>query len=390
MIDGRLQHFCFLVDAGGVDINYVNKSGKTPLIAACYLTARRSVTLAMVRKLLQSGAILSKVDPMGQTVLHHAVSQCKLRILELLLDTARTELTIRDAKANTPLHLAVEAQDLSLIRKLVTHMKVYQISSEVSNNDGLTPLSLACQKGRVDIARYLSATVQHSPMRSDTVMHRTGRQWLDTVLFVPYDVDPFTCPNSTLVQLQPKPWNYIENDCKINCITYDWRKTISSGLLQLEKSQRSNSARSVRGISPPASSHQRLALSASHCSSKSQRYQKQKIIRSQKSYMQMLPYFMELKATSTSILPAAQLPTEEERSLSELDGLELCDINVPICRSNDMLSLSLSFSRPRKFQLREKTTKQKISTVQEAISATHAWSKSPIKKRRSVNCNQSS
>ena len=397
----RLSHFCILVDVGSIDIDAVDDQGQTPLIAACYLDGKKSVTLSMIRKLLESGAKINKTDKKGRTVLHHAILKCRLPIVQLLLETAKVKVTIQDVDGNTPLHLAVSSHDSLIVQALVRHALIYQIPTELCNMEGFTPLTLACQLGRVDMARYLSAVVHHSPMRVDHKRRFTGKQWLDVVLFIPYGIDPFNCSLSRLHEIQPKPVNFMDSGTKQFCITYAWRGAINSGLQIFESQPQSvhsltlrKKTKAVKVSTAPlkepeesmtvqtiTTNKQPFSRSLSAPPSETSRYKG-----AQPSSLQLVPYFLELQATSANILPSAQPPAIEDTA-SEIEGmlnedvLECC----PLTKPQDMLSMSLCLPRARKMYAKDKAGKQRVPTMQDLMATSASWSKVTLKKRKSLN-----
>lgn len=407
----RFRNFCTLVGAGSVDINAIDSNGHTPLIAACYVN-NKSLSHTMARKLVQSRANARQADALGKTVLHHAVLQNRSVILKLILDTVQAKyINEPDVDGNTPLHLAVEAQQLHLIRALVEHMDLYHVKSEYKNNDGFTPLTLACKVGRVDIARYLSKVAHHSPMRTDRKTLRNGRQWLETILFIPSELDPFNCLESDLLFVRPKPLEYVDKDCKRLVINYDWHKNVCPNAAD-KLSRRPHSApgasnqphhcmstferpTTIRAnplsaaTGPASTSHGSIKFWAHSVTSPLSKREKCKggvVSRTAPTCMELLPQFLGLKATSAGIRPSAQpLPDEEKMFSSEYDGTEACELLESQTNFKcDFLNLSFPVPRQKRFSIREKSSKQRVSLVQDVLATSATWSKMSFKKRKSI------
>lgn len=385
MIKSRFRNFCMLVDVGGVDINSHNERGQTPLIAACYLESK-PLAHAMVRKLLQHGAKISETDVWGKTAIHHSVLQDRLAIFKLLMEFDKQSVSYQDSEGNTPLHLAVQQHNVAFTQTIVQHMLMYQINCSFANNAGLTPLALACKLGRVDFARYLCHTAHHSPMAIDPVTGRTARLWLETILFIPPDVDPFNCPEEDLSQIYPKPIDYIANDCKQNIILYPWFEVVGSKKFEVKKKPPS-AAFSKQGKTNFPSRAQSAHRNTSKPSPIFDNYSFSSHLASQvddkttvSTCLDLVPYFLKLKSNSIGTLPAAMPLPDEDKATSEQEDTENDDLQetFPQSRMRD------AASKGRKACQKNKSTKQKVAVVQDLVSTSSSWAKISHKKRRSV------
>lgn len=85
------------------DPNATDSDGFTPIICAL-LYSRRSEPV--VKKLIQSGADITKADSYGRTPLHYAAGlNGSRRICEILIQN-KANIEAVDGEGNTPLHLA--------------------------------------------------------------------------------------------------------------------------------------------------------------------------------------------------------------------------------------------------------------------------------------------
>lgn len=414
----RFRNFCALVDVGSVNIDAMDENGRTPLILGCCIP-NRSSGLSMVRKLIQSGASINKADATGKIIIHHAILQKHIPILKFLLDSRRVRLNAQDKDGNTALHLAVQAQDMKLIHLLVDHMSLYHVNSEYQNKAGLTPLTLACKLGRIDIARYLSKVGNQSPMNNDPLTRRDARMWLESVLFIPYELDPFNCDESELMKIQPRPLDYIPVDCKQNQINYKWHKVvcpkIAAGFIRpksapdrLMIASKSSSMSAIYRL--PSRSSLRSSSGGSYYSVysaepdsfvtsfltvgrespasflKRRSYSAHSRTFRHRSCKEVVPHLLALKATSEGIFPPAVPIPEEDKTPSELEAMEAEELmeSLTHSRTSEALSGMLSARSNKKGEKKEKSAaKQKLERVHEVLTASSAVSK--MKRKKSTN-----
>jgi len=332
MRTSQFRHFCTLVESRGLDLNARNHDGYTPLILASYMK-NRTTGQAMARKLIQCGSDVTKADLRGRTILHHCVIRNHIPILNLLLDIRGINLNPSDCRGNTPLHLAVADDNKKMIEIFVHHMALFYINSDVRNEQGMTPLLLACQKGRLDVARLLNQVGKQSPMNRDYVTRRNARMWLETILFIPYETDPFNCDDKDLLQFQPKPLAYVSKDCLENVITYKWharvcpravthKRPVSAPVIIHKKHCSMISLdyhpEPIRAVTP---SYRPIHSAHSHAS-----FQSSKICpdysylrKPHSSCKQFLPELFDLQVTSNGLLPAAVPLPVTDADLSDGD-----------------------------------------------------------------------
>lgn len=404
MINGRLSNFYTILDVNGVDINATDEKGHTPLMVAASLP-NKLATSVMARKLISAGVDLNKTDIQGHTALHYAVIHKNILVLRVLLDTRGIDIRIQDSLGNNALHVAAACQDMRTIKILVDHITQYRIKCDVHNDEGMTPLLIACRLGRLDIARFLVTIGRLSPMIKDKTTLRNARMWLETVLFIPVDLDPFNCPEQDIDTIIVKPADYVSKDCLEYTILYDWRATIHSKASPSFK--RPNSApvriltssprfvphppnKDIRYGRPISSIYYRSASTLHGRESPTAFLKRAKgksvqISATSRSSKELLPHFLALKAASSGILPPAVPLPEEEKTPSEHGLLENDD--------SDMTASQLSLNKlPRavpavqetkgkKLKLfTEKISKQKI-TVEGILSASN-WAKVPTRRRK--------
>ncbi|PVD34087.1 hypothetical protein C0Q70_05350 [Pomacea canaliculata] len=100
--------------AKGEDVDVLDKTGMTPLMWASY----RVFGYDPVRLLLTFGASLNKVDKFhGNTALHWACQTGNHIVIHMLLESG-ADLNIINAKGQSPLDVAMAAQNMELVRRL--------------------------------------------------------------------------------------------------------------------------------------------------------------------------------------------------------------------------------------------------------------------------------
>jgi len=110
------QIMTLLLDAGA-DVQYRNKLGQTALHWAA-----RGNHLQCIRELLSRGADPTALSEDGRCALHFAAANAKYhdrRVFEALLSNKKLSINQRDEKGDTPLHVAVRAQNGDAIESLL-------------------------------------------------------------------------------------------------------------------------------------------------------------------------------------------------------------------------------------------------------------------------------
>lgn len=109
----------------------------------------------IIQLLLSHGADVNAVSKHGATSLHFAASQGTTKIAELLLAN-NADLNARDSWGNTPLHNAIRSglrtQGIGIIQVLVK--RGANINTK-NDRDGKTPFHVAVSKGDVEVVRLL-------------------------------------------------------------------------------------------------------------------------------------------------------------------------------------------------------------------------------------------
>ena len=126
------------------DVDGRTLMGSTPLRVAAFMGH-----LDVVRCLVESGADVNAHSDCESSPLMAACYCGHLSVVTYLIDKgALMDLQCKDG--STALHLAVQGSHLDIVSLLLTRG-----ASQLPNNQGLTPLLYACDKGFIEIVEYL-------------------------------------------------------------------------------------------------------------------------------------------------------------------------------------------------------------------------------------------
>jgi ankyrin repeat protein len=116
------------------DINKVYQ-GHTALTYACYDTSN----LEIIKLLIDQGANVNIKGPGGDNALMNAIAN-ESDIPQYLIQNTNIEINAQNNDGETVLHLAVENENLALIQLLLAETSIDQT---IKNEDGLTAYDLA-------------------------------------------------------------------------------------------------------------------------------------------------------------------------------------------------------------------------------------------------------
>ncbi|GLH05769.1 Transient receptor potential channel pyrexia [Gryllus bimaculatus] len=116
--EGRLEGVRRLLDSG-TNINYINKSGQSPLISSFYFNRDGRCHPDVVSLLLERGADVNLTDMDGRCALHHAaILPSSVQCVDLLL-AAGADVDARNNFGATPLMEAAMSQNEATVRALL-------------------------------------------------------------------------------------------------------------------------------------------------------------------------------------------------------------------------------------------------------------------------------
>jgi hypothetical protein len=137
----------------GANPNQRDNERYTPL----YRAAMERNNAAIIRLLIQRGAnVDAKTDPMrsyevGLTPLHIAVNRNSIENVRALVDTGRAKVNVKSSIGNTPLHVAAEDAEHTIVQFLIDR----GAHVNVKNSRGWTPLHVAAFSGRTNVVKIL-------------------------------------------------------------------------------------------------------------------------------------------------------------------------------------------------------------------------------------------
>lgn len=159
----------------GAEVDATDREGRTPLLC---LLSNKHTDAALY--LINQGANTELADNIGHRAIDYATAYgLREVVLHLSIDNAG------DARGNTPLHQAVRNGQGEIVRTLLA---VSAAMLDTLNDDGETPLAIACIKGDLMIATMLvekGADVNKAMLNGSMPLHfaaRSGNQFLGKLL----------------------------------------------------------------------------------------------------------------------------------------------------------------------------------------------------------------
>lgn len=145
----------------GAELDATDKEGRTPLI--CLLDNKRTDAALF---LIEQGADTEVADNSGHKAIDYATAH-GLREVVTCLSAEGTS----DTRGNTPLHQAVFNGQSETVRTLLT---TSDNMLNTPNDEGETPLIIACMKGNLTVAKLLidaGADVNKALPNGNTPLH---------------------------------------------------------------------------------------------------------------------------------------------------------------------------------------------------------------------------
>ena len=166
--DGDLEMVKYLIEKGArIDLKI---NGKTPLnvlehkgykhvvdsivkkLTKRFFDAVKYEDLSEVLDLINQGVSVNVKDRNGQTLLHCAAINGKLKVVKYLVEKKHADVNVKDDSGMVPLHYAIMTANLEMIMYLT---ETKGIDLNVIDDNGQTPLKTAFEIGRTDIVEYL-------------------------------------------------------------------------------------------------------------------------------------------------------------------------------------------------------------------------------------------
>lgn len=139
-------------------LRLTNYNGETCLHVAAALGKPNEI-----QKLLRHGVDINDVDRKGDTPLHVAVAENRIKSIEALFDgvakvaTSNIDLSILNDNGYTALHLAIKNSNLTLVKMIkgkagASHVKLFET---VETKHGNSALHIAVETGADDIVKFI-------------------------------------------------------------------------------------------------------------------------------------------------------------------------------------------------------------------------------------------
>ena len=145
----------------GAELDATDNEGRTPLIRL--LENRRTDTALF---LIEQGADTEIADNTG----HKAIDYATARGLREVVERLSTGSTA-DTHGNTPLHQAAFNGQSEIVRSLLS---TFPDMTDATNDDGETPLVIACMKGNLAVVKLLldaGADANRSQLNGNSPLH---------------------------------------------------------------------------------------------------------------------------------------------------------------------------------------------------------------------------
>ncbi len=145
LADSALKAADALLDAPGIDVNFLNEQDESPLMYAAL-----NGHLALAKKLIEKDADVNKT---GWTPLHYAATKGHVELMRLLLDN-NAFVDAESPNGTTPLMMAAQYGNGAAVKLLLDE----GAQATHSNQQGLTALDFAERGSRPDAINLLTQT----------------------------------------------------------------------------------------------------------------------------------------------------------------------------------------------------------------------------------------
>ncbi|KAI1170878.1 ankyrin repeat-containing domain protein [Nemania sp. FL0916] len=142
---GLSETVSYLIEVAGLDVNYVDLSNRTALLAASTKGWLQGVT-----ELLRRGASINVKSNKERGPLYAAAHGGHAEVVKLLLDKG-ADVSMTNYGGWTPLNVAADCGHIEVVKILVENGADLSIPS----NEGWTPLNLAADSGHVEVVKLL-------------------------------------------------------------------------------------------------------------------------------------------------------------------------------------------------------------------------------------------
>lgn len=165
-----------LLLGSGIGVNHTDANGQSPLIRSIFVENSR-YRMKILRMLLRRGAVVAHRDCLGRSALIWACLRGQDCVVELFLKKTDGDINLNDSDVNdcTPLFHAATSGNAATTKLLVDALRRYDLSVDISNEDGITPLMQAIRLGNDVCASILL----HQGKASVSIRDNNRRSALD-------------------------------------------------------------------------------------------------------------------------------------------------------------------------------------------------------------------
>ncbi|XP_020627273.1 uncharacterized protein LOC110064553 [Orbicella faveolata] len=162
----------------GDNVNQQEKlSGKTPLLAVCFLEDE-NLACCITKKLLHRGADVCLEDVQGMDPLMQACKLGKEKLAQVLIESGECDFGAADNNGNTALIYSVEAGNSRITKALTEAMNIYDVRvADKANSNGETPLIRAMKLKHNACREVLVNDGKASPQARDFYLKLNAREW---------------------------------------------------------------------------------------------------------------------------------------------------------------------------------------------------------------------
>lgn len=178
IVDGRIHQLRLLVRIGA-DLNTrEERYGRTPIITASLLD-NEDLAVAICQILIKHRCDCNSKDSTGRTALAHVASLGREKIALYLLEDINIDLSATDNDGNTPLILACQSGNTVIVATMVKKMYQANIHVNTRNKDGFTAILMAAKHGHRYCEQILRREGQALVDIRDNIMFYNVDDWLN-------------------------------------------------------------------------------------------------------------------------------------------------------------------------------------------------------------------
>jgi len=162
----------------GDNVNQQEKSsGKTPLLAVCFLEDE-NMACCITKTLLHRGADVCLQDVQGMSPLMQACKLGKEKLAQVLIQSKECDIGAADMKGNTAIIHSVDAGNSRITKALTEAMNNHDVRlADKANNNGETPLIRAIKLKHNTCGEVLLNDGKASPQARDFDLKLNAREW---------------------------------------------------------------------------------------------------------------------------------------------------------------------------------------------------------------------